>query len=59
MDSFLKALSVIFQIYQVFNIAYPLEAIQVWLFVEEYFYEIPCSAKKSNCLECLLQQIKN
>lgn len=43
-DTLLKAVDVCFKIIHVFNAEYPIKAINVWTFVQKYFYEIDCKS---------------
>lgn len=43
----LKAIDVCFKIFHVFNLEYPLECSNVWLFLQVYFYEISTKYDKS------------
>ncbi|XP_029347666.1 uncharacterized protein LOC107882231 isoform X2 [Acyrthosiphon pisum] len=38
--SIIKALDICFKIFHVFNIEYPLESQNVWLFIQRYFYDV-------------------
>ncbi|XP_029342241.1 uncharacterized protein LOC107885144 [Acyrthosiphon pisum] len=38
--SIIKALDMCFKIYHLFNIEYPIESISVWLFIQNFFYNI-------------------
>lgn len=38
--SVIKALDMCYKIYHVFNIEYPLESQNVWLFIQHYFYKM-------------------
>lgn len=49
-ENFLKALSVLFQMHQVLMIQYAPQCIQVWHFIEKFFYEIEISGKISSAL---------
>lgn len=45
-DSFLKALDVCFKIFHCLNVEYPIEAIQIWIFIQKYFYNIDLKSDK-------------
>lgn len=38
--SFLNALEITFKIFNLFNFQYPLESINVWLFVQKFFFDL-------------------
>lgn len=44
--SIVKAIDLCFKIYHVFNLEYPLESINVWLFIQRYFYNIKLQCDK-------------
>lgn len=55
-SSFVKGISVLFQAFNTLNLEYPVECRQVWIFVEEYFYNITASGLKSNdCISLLTE----
>lgn len=56
-ENFLKALSVLFQMHQVLNIEYAPQCIQVWHFIECYFYDIQISGTVSSALDELLTEL--
>ncbi|CAI6348572.1 unnamed protein product [Macrosiphum euphorbiae] len=43
----IKALDICFKIFHVFNIEYPIESVNVWLFVQKFFYNIVNKYDKS------------
>jgi len=45
--SIVKAIDSCFKIYHVFNIEYPIESINVWLFIQHYFFNIKSKFDKS------------
>lgn len=55
----LKAISILFQIFFSLNLQYPTESQQVYYFLEEYFFGLPVSGKKSNAVISLLSDLKN
>lgn len=58
-ENFLKTLSVYFQIHQVLNIEYARECLQVWHFIELYFFDFPISGKTNNALINLISDLNN
>jgi len=45
-----KAFDVCFKIFHVFNVEYPLESGDVWLFIQTFFYNIQTKYDKSNVI---------
>lgn len=45
--SVIKAIDLCFKIYHVFNIEYPIESLNVWLFIQRYFFNIKSKYDKS------------
>jgi len=45
--SVIKAIDLCFKIYHVFNIEYPIESLNVWLFIQRYFFYIKSKFDKS------------
>lgn len=43
-----KALDICFKIFHVFNVEYPIESSDVWLFIQTFFYNIKTKYDKSN-----------
>lgn len=56
-NSFKKALSIAYKIYQVLDIQYPKGGKQVWEFIQAYFFETPLKGKKTSQLVSLLAHI--
>lgn len=56
-DSFKKALSLAYKIYQVLDLQYPRGAKQVWEFIQSYFFETSLKGKKTSQLISLLAHI--
>jgi len=50
MFSALKAYDMCFKIFHVFNVEYPIESHDVWLFIQTFFYNIKTKYDKSNVL---------
>jgi len=50
MFSVLKAFDTCFKIFHVFNLEYPIESANVWLFIQTYFYNITTKYDKSCAL---------
>jgi len=44
--SIVKAMDMCFKIYHVFNIEYPLQSLNVWLFIQRFFYNIKLQSDK-------------
>lgn len=45
--SVIKAIDLCFKMYRVFNIEYPIESLNVWLFIQRYFFKIKSKFDKS------------
>lgn len=56
MFSAYKAFDICFKIFHVFNVEYPLESGDVWLFIQTFFYNITTKYDKSNVVS---KQISN
>lgn len=56
-DSFKKALSIAYKVFQVLDIQYPKGAKQVLEFVQSFFFETPLRGKKSSQLISLLAHV--
>lgn len=50
MFSALKAYDMCFKIFHVFNVEYPIESNDVWLYIQTFFYNIKTKYDKSNVL---------
>lgn len=50
MFSAIKAFDICFKIFHVFNVEYPIESYDVWLFIQTFFYNIETKYDKSNVL---------
>lgn len=57
-QSFLKAVSVCFQIHNVLNLEYAPQALQVWHFIEHNFFDFELKNLNSELI-VLLDEIKN
>lgn len=56
--TFIKALSVCFQLHQVFCIEYAKVCHLVWLLIESHFFEMPLSGKATPKLNSLINDLK-
>lgn len=45
-----KAFDICFKIYHVFNIEYPIESIDVWIFIQTFFYNLYTKYDKTSSL---------
>jgi len=50
MFSAVKAIDICFKIFHVFNVEYPIESNDVWLFIQTFFYNIKTKYDKTNYL---------
>jgi len=50
MFSAIKAFDICFKIFHVFNVDYPIESSDVWLFIQFFFFKITTKYDKSNIL---------
>lgn len=58
--SFLGAITFCFQIFQVFNIKYPVECVKVWYFIQKFFFEIRTDYDVPNSnVDTLIKDINN
>lgn len=57
--SIVKALDICIKIYHVFNIEYPIESLNVWLFLQRFFYNIKLkSDKPSPLINQIISELK-